>query len=211
MYLRSITGYWLCSRQTEILALWTGGAAYPVNPAVKPSIKHGGILPYGARRYKQLRNVASLGTVTMPALDETDRSILGILARSGREPLKRLASMVGLSRSAMTARLRRLERDGIIQGYCAVLSSAAHPRPNQAVLLVRVAKTPAYDVIDALSRVYEVVQCRSVAGDIDLVVDVAAESIAALNRVRDDISALPGVADVRTHLILATNFKTLGD
>ena len=46
----------------------------------------------------------------MTSLDETDRQILKILARSGREPLKRLANSVALSRTTLTARLRRLER-----------------------------------------------------------------------------------------------------
>ena len=79
----------------------------------------------------------------MTSLDETDRQILRILARSGREPLKRLANTVGLSRTTLTARLRRLEREGFIQGYCAILSSSITPRPNQAVLLVKLDKTPA--------------------------------------------------------------------
>ena len=88
----------------------------------------------------------------MTSLDETDRQILKILARSGREPLKRLANTVGLSRTTLTARLRRLEREGFIQGYCAILSSSITPRPNQAVLLVKLDKTPAYGIVDAIGR-----------------------------------------------------------
>ncbi|MBQ0824486.1 Lrp/AsnC family transcriptional regulator [Microvirga terrae] len=145
----------------------------------------------------------------MMSLDETDRQILKILTRSGREPLKQLASAVGLSRSTLTARLRRLEKNGFIQGYCAVLSSGLLPRPNQAVLLVKLDKTPAYDIVDAIRQIDEVIQCRSVAGDIDLVLDVAADAVETLNKVRDRVSTLSGVADVRTHMVLATNFRTV--
>ncbi|WP_201863049.1 Lrp/AsnC family transcriptional regulator [Microvirga soli] len=145
----------------------------------------------------------------MMHLDEADRQILKILARSGREPLKQLASAVGLSRSTLTARLRRLEREGFIQGYCAILSSSISPRPNQAVLLVKLNKTPAYDIVDAIRQIDEVIQCRSVAGDIDLVLDVSADAIETLNRVRDQVSTISGVAEVRTHMVLATNFRTI--
>ena len=145
----------------------------------------------------------------MTSLDETDRQILRILARSGREPLKRLANTVGLSRTTLTARLRRLEREGFIQGYCAILSSSITPRPNQAVLLVKLDKTPAYGIVDAIRQIDEVIQCRSVAGDIDLVLDVAADTVETLNRVRDQVSTIAGVSDVRTHMVLATNFRTV--
>jgi Lrp/AsnC family leucine-responsive transcriptional regulator len=145
----------------------------------------------------------------MKSLDEPDRQILKILARSGREPLKQLASAVGLSRSTLTARLRRLEREGFIQGYCAILSSSITSRPNQAVLLVKLNKTPAYGIVDAIRQIDEVIQCRSVAGDIDLVLDVAADTVETLNKVRDRVSIISGVAEVRTHMVLATNFKTV--
>jgi Lrp/AsnC family leucine-responsive transcriptional regulator len=145
----------------------------------------------------------------MTSLDETDRQILKILARSGREPLKQLASAVGWSRSTLTARLRSLERDGFIQGYCAILSSSITSRPNQAVLLVKLDKTPAYDIVDVIRQIDEVIQCRSVAGDIDFILDVAADAVETLNKVRDRVSTISRVADVRTHMVRATNFRTL--
>jgi Lrp/AsnC family transcriptional regulator, leucine-responsive regulatory protein len=145
----------------------------------------------------------------MTSIDKIDRQILKILARYGRKPLKQLASAVGLSRSTLTTRLRRLEREGFIQGYCAILSSSISPRPNQAVLLGKLDKTPAYDIVDAIRQIDEVIQCRSVAGDIDLVLDVAADAVEALNKVRDRVSIISGVADVRTHMVLATNFRTV--
>ena len=87
--------------------------------------------------------------------------------------------------------------------------NSVSPRPNQAVLLVKLDRTPAYGVVDAIRQIDEVIQCRSVAGDIDLVLDVAADAVETLNRVRDRVSTMSGVADVRTHIVLATNFRTV--
>lgn len=54
-------------------------------------------------------------------LDEFDRRIVGALAREGRLSAVELAERIGLSASAATRRLQRLEADGVISGYRAVL------------------------------------------------------------------------------------------
>ncbi len=142
--------------------------------------------------------------------DDIDQRILDIIAKDGRIALKRLAALVGLSRSAVTARLKRLEDSGAILGYRAVVAGRGHARPTgalptRALLLVRIAKTPAYDLVESLAVLPGVAQIRSLAGDIDLAIDVEAGDVDALNRLRDTISVLPGVIDCRTHLVLATH------
>lgn len=142
--------------------------------------------------------------------DDIDQRILDIIAKDGRIALKRLAALVGLSRSAVTARLKRLEDSGAILGYRAVVASRGHALPTgalptRALLLVRIARTPAYDLVESLAVLPGVAQIRSLAGDIDLAIDVEAGDVDALNRLRDTISVLPGVIDCRTHLVLATH------
>lgn len=142
--------------------------------------------------------------------DDIDQRILDIIAKDGRIALKRLAALVGLSRSAVTARLKRLEDGGAILGYRAVIAGPAHAGqahalPTRALLLVRIAKTPAYTLVESLAVLPGVAQIRSLAGDIDLAIDVEAGDVDALNRLRDTISAQPGVIDCRTHLVLATH------
>lgn len=138
-------------------------------------------------------------------IDEIDQRILKIVAADGRVALKRLGALVGLSRSAVTARLKRLEDGGAILGYRAVVSMPTLPLPTRALLLVRIAKTPAYDLVERLGALPGIARIRSLAGDIDLAIDVEAADVDALNRLRDTISVLPGVIDCRTHLVLATH------
>ena len=54
-----------------------------------------------------------------PRLDRTDRALLLALSRDGRRPAADLAKQLGLSRQAVTERIRKLERRGVIRGYCA--------------------------------------------------------------------------------------------
>ncbi|HDR28744.1 Lrp/AsnC family transcriptional regulator, partial [Rhodovulum sp.] len=54
-------------------------------------------------------------------LDRHDRAILDILAGEGRIPVAELARRIGLSKTPTLARMRRLEKAGIITGYRAML------------------------------------------------------------------------------------------
>lgn len=60
-----------------------------------------------------------------PSLDPTDRRLLLALARDGRRPATDLAKELGLSRQAVTERIRDLERQGVIRGYRAEVDPVA--------------------------------------------------------------------------------------
>lgn len=69
-------------------------------------------------------------------IDVVDRRILGVLSRDGRITWLHLADEVGLSPSAATERVRRLERAGVITGYRAVIPPEQLGRPLQARIAV---------------------------------------------------------------------------
>ena len=74
---------------------------------------------------------------TAPAeLDATDRRILRALRRDGRLSIVALAEEVGLSPTPCQRRVRRLEEEGVIAGYTAVLDHARLGLPLQAFVLV---------------------------------------------------------------------------
>ncbi|HEY1386577.1 MAG TPA: AsnC family transcriptional regulator, partial [Dongiaceae bacterium] len=54
-------------------------------------------------------------------LDDTDRRLISLLRANARMPTAALGRHLGLSRSAVQERLKRLERDGVITGYTIVL------------------------------------------------------------------------------------------
>src|SRR3954470_23221937 len=58
-------------------------------------------------------------------LDDTDRKLIALLRANARTPTAALARNLGLSRSAVQERLRRLERDGVTQGYPLPVASVA--------------------------------------------------------------------------------------
>jgi DNA-binding Lrp family transcriptional regulator len=142
-------------------------------------------------------------------MDEIDRRILGLLRDDARAPLKTIAAEVGLARSSVRERIAKLERLGTILGYRAeVAREAIGHGAIRAFLLVRVTRTPATEALRAIAAMGAVRRFFSVSGELDLVVEVEAGSMADLNRTRDAIAKLDQVADVTTAPVLKVEKET---
>lgn len=139
----------------------------------------------------------------MRPLDDKDRRILELLREDARLPLKALAAKVGLARSSLRDRMARLESDGVIRGYRAEIVSPA--AGVSAYLFVRLKRTPALNLIDALRRMSAVRSCASLTGDIDLLIELAVATPEELNAARDRIAGHEAVADLTTSIVLNRN------
>jgi len=142
-------------------------------------------------------------------MDATDREILTRLQADGRLPNAALAEAVHLSPSPCLRRVRRLEAEGVIAGYRAVLG-----RPHVGLELtvfveIKVAspthETATADLQDAISAMEEVVACYIVSGDADLLLEVVTPGLAAFERfLMGRLLLLPGVANVRSNFAIRT-------
>ena len=140
----------------------------------------------------------------MKSLDAIDSRLLALLQDDARMPLVALAKHIGLSRSAAQERLKRLERDGVIEKYTLRLSDPTAPGV-QAWFAVKFARGfSCSDVIAALAALPEVRLCHSVAGEIDLLILVESERVARLSEMRETILIMKGVDSVTTTMVLNT-------
>lgn len=141
-----------------------------------------------------------------PPMDDFDRRLLAELSLDARLPQVALAARVGLSRSAVQERLKRLEREGVIQGYTLRLghTPAAGLR---AYLLIKDSGPSHGRALRAVEGFPEVRVADSVAGSTDLVLQLEAPSIEDLNRVRDEVAKLPGVSSTETLLVMKAEFS----
>lgn len=142
----------------------------------------------------------------MPAPDEIDRTILSILSREARIPMKTLAARVGLSRSAATERVARLERSGTIRGYRADIGQLEEGT-FEAFLLVTLKRTPSMGVLDTLAGFPEVRRVSSLSGQLDLIAEVRVGSINELNELRNAIAGHDAVEDLTTSIVLRREFE----
>jgi len=133
-------------------------------------------------------------------MDDVDRRLIELLHEDASQPLKALAAAVRLSRSSVRDRIARLRADGVIRRF--TIERGIAGEGVTAMLLVRLARTPDPVVVAAIVARPEVVRCDSLSGDIDLLVEVRGADVAEVNRARDHVATLPGVADVETALVL---------
>jgi Lrp/AsnC family transcriptional regulator, leucine-responsive regulatory protein len=135
-------------------------------------------------------------------LDPIDRKLLKSLQADGRLTHAGLAERVGLSASACTRRLQRLEAEGVIAGYSARLSGAALGRPTTVFIEVTLSSQGS-GVLDAFERAVaacpDVLECHLMSGDFDYLLRVAVADMRDYERMhREQIAAFPHVARVRT-------------
>lgn len=135
-------------------------------------------------------------------LDDLDRALLARLAADARATHTELGRAVGLSRTAVLARVQRLERAGIIRGYRAevVLPEAATAHRARVGLVVRTTDVSGY--VGRLRALPEVREIETVAGEYDLIVLVAGPDARTLDAVLDRIAAWRETVRTTTWVVL---------
>lgn len=141
-------------------------------------------------------------------LDRIDKNILLALGRDGRLSMADLAAKVGLSKTPVQARVRRLEKDGFIRGYQAVIDRERMGEGHVAFVQVKLSDTRSA-ALEGFNRavltVAEIEQCHMIASSFDYLLKVRTKDIAAYRRVLGErISALPHVAQTSTFVAMET-------
>ena len=139
-------------------------------------------------------------------IDQFDLKILLELSVSGRITVTELAARVGLTKTPCLARMRRLERQGVITGYRAVIDPARMGLGHIAFVEVKLTDTTAkaLDAFNAAVRnLPEVEECHMIASRFDYLLKVRTSDIAAYRQVLGEkISALPHVAQTSTYVAM---------
>jgi Lrp/AsnC family transcriptional regulator, leucine-responsive regulatory protein len=143
-------------------------------------------------------------------IDETSFKILKILQEKARIPNVEVARKVGMAPSAVLERIRKLEKQGIIDGYEVRLNPERFGR--SIVAFVSVTVDGGMDdgkVGKALSKIPEVQEVHYVSGEDGYLVKLRVSNAAALGKViREKITPLPGVRTTRTAIALSTYKET---
>ncbi len=148
----------------------------------------------------------------MIQIDATDRRILTALQRDGRMTNAELSDMVNLSPSACHRRVQRLEQDGLIAGYVALLDARALGKPTTVFVEITL-QGQADDLLDAfereVARVPDILECHLMAGTADYLLKILAEDTEDFARIhRQYLSRLPGVSKMQSSFALRTVVKT---
>ncbi len=145
-------------------------------------------------------------------IDATDRKILAALQRKGRMSNSELSEQVNLSPSACHRRVQRLEAEGYIKDYVALLDARKLNVPTTVFVEITL-QGQAEEVLEAfekaVARIPDVLECHLMAGTADYILKVVAENTEDFARIhRQYLSRLPGVAQMQSSFALRTVFKT---
>jgi len=142
----------------------------------------------------------------MIALDDIDRRIVSALQADGRLPMVELAERVGLSATPCQRRVKRLEEEGVIGRYAALVSPLSLGLALQALVQVTLDDHSEKNVeaFEAAIRARpEVVACYAVTGDMDFLLHVQTPDLASFNEfAMKALLRMPGVRGTRSSFIM---------
>jgi DNA-binding Lrp family transcriptional regulator len=141
-------------------------------------------------------------------MDEIDRQIVAHLRSNARTSFQAIGQRVSLSAPAVKRRVDRLEADGVIRSYAAVVDPGAMGWHTHAMVsLLCEGRMAAAEVRAAVVGHPEVAAAYTVAGEASAILHVHAHDTAHLEEALERIRDTPGVIRTQTQVVLSTLFE----
>jgi Lrp/AsnC family transcriptional regulator, leucine-responsive regulatory protein len=142
----------------------------------------------------------------MAELDEIDKQILKALQKNARITTKKLSSDLKLSQTPIYERIKRLEREGFINNYVAILNKEKIGKPMVTYCSVQLkehAKPFLKQFEEEVVRFEEVVECFYIAGNFDYLLRVIVKDIAEYqNFLVNKLAALENIQNVQSMFVM---------
>ncbi len=136
--------------------------------------------------------------------DDTDHALIAALRRNARAGVSELAALLGLSRATVRARLQRLIDSGEIIGFTVLTRSDRADSPVRALMLVAIEGSGTDRAVARMLAMPAVQAVHSTTGRWDVIVDLATDSLAALDETLARIRKLDGVTQSETNLLMSS-------
>lgn len=140
-------------------------------------------------------------------MDQIDRQIVALLREDARRSFQDIGGRVALSAPAVKRRVDKLEADGVLRGYAAIVEPGAMGWPTHAIVaLYCEGRMTAGEVRAALAPHPEVEAAFTVAGEASAILHVRARDTAHLEQTLERLRDTPGVSRTQTQVVLSTLF-----
>ncbi|HIU75803.1 MAG TPA: Lrp/AsnC family transcriptional regulator [Candidatus Pelethocola excrementipullorum] len=140
-------------------------------------------------------------------LDAIDRRIVDILQHDARLPVKTIAEKVSLSSPTVSARIERLQRDGVITGYMAVVNPEIFDFRIKAFINLEVEPMQKKEFYPYIAGVPNVVECNCVTGDYSMLMVVYFRTTKELDQF---IGQLQHFGRTKTQIVFSTSIERRG-
>ena len=137
-------------------------------------------------------------------LDNIDKSIIRILQENARTPVKDIAKEVFLSSPAVSARIERLEKRGILTGYHATVNPMLFGYHIKAFINLEVEPAQKKEFYPFIDRIPNVIECNCVTGDYAMLVEVMFQTTIQLDHF---INELQHFGRTKTLIVFSTSVE----
>lgn len=145
-------------------------------------------------------------------MDKFDRRITELLRSNARASVSEIARAVSLSRTAVTARIQKLEKEKIILGYHADVAVEEKTEQIKAYMALKfdMSRATQYCEIyaDLIYKIDGVKWCHAISGETDMMLYVEVDTMTQLNTIRDELQQIPELRHLMTHTVLTEFFNT---
>lgn len=142
-------------------------------------------------------------------IDALDIKILNILQNNGRTKRNQIAEEVGLSIPSVSERLKKLEENGIIEGYFARLNKKSFGYDIMAYILVMMESSKHYkSLLNKVENIPVILECHSVLGEGSHLLKAVTKNTESLEKLLGEIQSWPGVMATKTTFVLSTVKET---
>lgn len=142
-------------------------------------------------------------------LDTIDIKILETLQENARTKRNALAEEVGLSLPSLSDRLKKLEDNGIIEGYFTKLNRKVFGYDLMAFILVVMDSSKNYDKLsEKVLKTPEILECHSILGEGSHILKALVKDTDSLEKLLSQIQSWPGVTRTITSFVLSTIKET---
>ena len=139
---------------------------------------------------------------SMTDLDATDRRILAALDEDPRASVQLLALKLELARGTVHARLDRMSREGVMHKNSVRITASALGYPLRAFVTAQVDQDQFDEMMIDMARVVEVVECVGLAGENDLMIQIAARDADHVYDITKRIKGCRGINRTATSIVL---------
>ncbi|MEM2099180.1 MAG: Lrp/AsnC family transcriptional regulator [Candidatus Bathyarchaeia archaeon] len=141
---------------------------------------------------------------TETALNETDKKILRILLEDARFSSRQIAKKVGISVGTVLSRIKKMEEDGLIKNYSALLNHEKLGYQLTVVTEITVSKGKLVETEKEIAKIPNVCCVYDVTGLTDAVLIAKFKNREELGQFTKQLLALPYIERTNTHVVLTT-------
>jgi Lrp/AsnC family transcriptional regulator, leucine-responsive regulatory protein len=143
----------------------------------------------------------------MNGLDKVDRQILTLLQENAQLTIQEIGQQINLSKTPVHERIKRLERDGVIDRYVTLVNKKKVGSSLIIYCQVTLDKQTRDTFIDfdqSISKLPEVIECNRVSGTFDYLLKIVAQDMESYNRFyQDHLSVLPGILHISSFFVMS--------